>query len=271
MSIYAIGDIQGCFDDLMRLLDKIEFDENSDQLWFVGDFVNRGEKSLETLRFVKNLGSAAVTVLGNHDIHLLVTANFPERIKKKDTMHAIFAAPDCDELLDWLRHKPLFHYENGFGLLHAGLPPQWDLLQTIVMARLAEQALRANDYKNLLAQLYGNSPDLWTGELTGIEQIRFIINCFTRMRFCDKNGRLDFENSGELGSQSSNLKPWFELPQRKTYDTKLIFGHWSALGFHVSQNCYAIDTGCVWGRELTALQLDSDGVKRFSVACQNRK
>jgi bis(5'-nucleosyl)-tetraphosphatase (symmetrical) len=193
-----------------------------------------------------------------------VTANFPERIKRKDTMHAIFAAPDCDELVNWLRHKPLFHYENGFGLLHAGLPPQWDLLQTIVMAKLAEQALQADDYANLLAQLYGNSPNLWSGELAGIEQIRFIINCFTRMRFCDKNGRLEFENSGELGSQPPHLKPWFELPQRKTADVKLIFGHWSALGFYQSHNCYAIDTGCVWGRELTALRLDD--LTRFSVS-----
>ncbi len=271
MAIYAIGDVQGCFDDLVRLLDEIEFNEHSDQLWFVGDLVNRGEKSLETLRFIKNLGTAAVTVLGNHDIHLLITANFPVRIKKKDTLQAIFNAPDCDELLDWLRHKPLFHYENGVGLLHAGLPPQWDLLQTIVMARLAEQALQSEDYKTLLMQLYGNSPDLWTTELTGIEQLRFIINCFTRIRFCDKNGRLDFQNNGELGSQPSNLKPWFDVPQRKTADVKLVFGHWSALGFYATQNCYGIDTGCIWGRELTALRLDSNSVKRFSITSQNRK
>ena len=271
MAIYAIGDVQGCFDDLVRLLDEIEFNEHSDQLWFVGDLVNRGEKSLETLRFIKNLGTAAVTVLGNHDIHLLITANFPVRIKKKDTLQAIFNAPDCDELLDWLRHKPLFHYENGVGLLHAGLPPQWDLLQTIVMARLAEQALQSEDYKTLLMQLYGNSPDLWTTELTGIEQLRFIINCFTRIRFCDKNGRLDFQNSGELGSQPSNLKPWFDVPQRKTADVKLVFGHWSALGFYETQNCYGSDTGCIWGRELTALRLDSNNVKRFSITSQNRK
>jgi bis(5'-nucleosyl)-tetraphosphatase (symmetrical) len=264
MAIYAIGDVQGCFDGLMRLLDKIEFDKNTDQLWFVGDLVNRGAKSLESLRFIKNLGSSAVTVLGNHDIHLLVSANFPERIKRKDTMHAIFAAPDCDELVDWLRHKPLFHYENGFGLLHAGLPPQWDLAQAQAMAKLAEQALQADDYQTLLTQLYGNSPDLWSNELTDVELLRFIINCFTRMRFCDKNGRLDFENSGELGSQPSNLKPWFELPQRKTADVKIVFGHWSALGFYQSHNCYAIDTGCVWGRELTALRLDD--LKRFSVS-----
>lgn len=264
MAIYAIGDVQGCFDELQHLLDKIQFNEHSDKLWFVGDLVNRGVKSLETLRFIKNLGNSAVTVLGNHDIHLLVTANFPERIKRKDTMHAIFAASDSGELIDWLRFQPLFHYENSFGLLHAGLPPQWDLVHTQKMANLAENALRDSHYKNLLTELYGNSPDIWSDKLTGIEQIRFIINCFTRMRFCEKNGRLEFENSGELGSQPSHLKPWFELPQRKTADVKLIFGHWSALGFYQSHNCYAIDTGCVWGRELTALRLDD--LKRFSVS-----
>lgn len=264
MAIYAIGDVQGCFDELMRLLDKIQFDDKSDKLWFVGDLVNRGNKSLETLRFIKNLGSVAVTVLGNHDIHFLVTANFPEKIKRKDTMQAIFAAPDCEELVDWLRYQPLFHYENNFGLLHAGLPPQWDLTQVQTMANLAENALRSSNYKNLLTELYGNSPDIWSDELTGIEQIRFIINCFTRIRFCDENGKLEFENNGELGSQPANLKPWFELPQRKTADVKLISGHWSALGFYQSHNCYAIDTGCVWGRELTALRLDD--LKRFSVS-----
>lgn len=266
MSIYAIGDVQGCFDELLHLLDFIAFDEHSDQLWFVGDLVNRGKNSLETLRFVKNLGSAAVTVLGNHDIHLLVSASFPERAKKKDTLHAILNAPDCDELLDWLRQQPLFHYAHDFGLLHAGLPPQWDLAQTQKMARLAETALRGADYKQLLAQLYDNQPNVWSEDLTGIEQLRFIINCFTRMRFCDKEGRLDFENSGELGSQPAHLMPWFMLPERKTAQTKLIFGHWSALGFYAEKNCYAIDTGCVWGRELTALRLNADTIKRFSVS-----
>jgi bis(5'-nucleosyl)-tetraphosphatase (symmetrical) len=266
MAIYAIGDIQGCFDELLLLLDKISFNEQSDQLWFVGDLVNRGAKSLETLRFVKNLGAAAITVLGNHDIHLLVTATFPERAKKKDTLNAIFTAPDKDELLDWLRHRPLFHYENGFGLLHAGLPPQWDVAQTQAMATLAEAALRGADYQTFLAQLYGNQSDVWTDDLAGIDQLRFIINCFTRMRFCDKKGRLDFENSGEIGSQPAHLFPWFTLPERKSADTQLIFGHWSALGYHTQQNCFAIDTGCIWGRELTAIRLDSDSVQRFSVA-----
>lgn len=266
MSIYAIGDVQGCFDELLHLLDDIEFNEHSDQLWFVGDLVNRGDKSLETLRFVKNLGSAAITVLGNHDVHLLVSANFPERAKKKDTFQAIFHAPDKDELLDWLRQQPLFHYAHDFGLLHAGLPPQWDLAQTQAMATLAQNALRGDDYQNVLAQLYGNQPDLWSDDLDGIEQLRFIFNCFTRMRFCDPFGRLDFDHNGELGSQPTHLLPWFNVPERKTKQIKLLFGHWSALGYYANQNCYALDTGCIWGRELTALRLED--TQRFSIMSQ---
>ncbi len=271
MSIYAIGDVQGCYDELLHLLDFIAFDEHSDQLWFVGDLVNRGSHSLETLRFVKKLGSAAVTVLGNHDIHLLVSANFPERVKKKDTLNAVLNAPDCGELLDWLRQKPLFHYENGFGLLHAGLPPQWDLAKTQAMAALAQAVLRGSNYKILLSRLYDNQPDLWSEDLAGMEQLRFIFNCFTRMRFCDEHGRLDFQYSCELGSQPEHLIPWFMLPERKTAQIKLIFGHWSALGFYSKENCYAIDTGCVWGRELTALRLDGEIMQHFSVPAVDGK
>jgi bis(5'-nucleosyl)-tetraphosphatase (symmetrical) len=267
MAIYAIGDIQGCFDELQLLLEKIKFNEKHDQLWFVGDLVNRGAKSLETLRFIKNLGECAITVLGNHDVHLLVAAHFPERVKHKDTIQAILAAPDCAELLNWLRNRPLFHYDENLkiGLLHAGLPPQWDLAQTQKMARLGEAALQAND-KNFLAQLYGDLPNLWTEELTGIEQLRFIFNCFTRMRFCTENGQLDFIYNGNLGSQPSNLQPWFSVPHRKTANLKFIFGHWAALGFHQENNCFGIDTGCVWGNELTALRLDSGKFERFSVS-----
>lgn len=265
MAHYAIGDLQGCFDELLALLDKISFNQDNDILWFVGDLVNRGEKSLETLRFIKKLGDSAVTVLGNHDIHLLLTANFPEKVKRKDTLQTILDAPDCKELLNWLRTKPLFHYDDELriGLLHAGLPPQWNLAQTQAMAKLAEKALQANNYADFLGQLYGDFPDLWSEKLHGIEQLRFIFNCFTRMRFCEANGRLDFEYNGELGSQPKHLQPWFEIQNRKTANVQLVFGHWAALGFYEKNNCFAIDTGCVWGRELTALRLDSGKFERF--------
>ncbi|WAK02206.1 symmetrical bis(5'-nucleosyl)-tetraphosphatase [Methylobacter sp. YRD-M1] len=266
MSIYAIGDIQGCHDELLRLLDTINFNENTDQLWFAGDLVNRGPKSLETLRFVKALGNAAVTVLGNHDLHLLAAACSPEQAGKHDTLAPVLKAPDRDELLDWLRHRPLFHYNDDFCLLHAGLPPQWDFNKTRKMALFAEKVLRGPDFQRLLTHMYGNKPDIWSPTLTGMAKLRFIINCFTRMRYCDAYGRLDFINSGSLGSQPEKLMPWFQAPKRKSASLRIIFGHWSTLGYYEGNNCYAIDTGCLWGGQLTALKL-GEQVQRFSIDC----
>ncbi|MEI6145431.1 MAG: symmetrical bis(5'-nucleosyl)-tetraphosphatase [Methylococcales bacterium] len=267
MSIYAIGDIQGCFDDLLRLLDVISFNENSDQLWFAGDLVNRGPKSLETLRFVKSLGSSAITVLGNHDMHLLAASCLPKIANKKDSLTQVLDAPDRDELIYWLRHRPLLHYSNDFCLLHAGLPPQWDFKKAQKMAILAEQTLRDKDYEVFLKQMYGNKPNIWSPNLKGVARIRFVINCFTRMRYCDAQGRLDFVNSGPIGSQPSNLFPWFDAPKRKNADMRIIFGHWSSLGYYEGRNCYGIDTGCLWGGQLTALKLD-ESMHRFSIDCQ---
>lgn len=266
MSIYAIGDVQGCFDELQALLEHIDFNPHQDTLWFTGDLVNRGDYSLETLRFVKNLGASAVTVLGNHDIHLLMSANFPERIKKKDTLRHVLAAPDCGELLDWLRFQPFFHYENEMGLLHAGVPPQWDLATTQQMAALAQAALRDEDYRYALSALYSDQPNIWSDTLRGMAQLRFIVNAFTRMRFCTQDGQLDFDHNGELGSQPAHLMPWFEVPHRKIASTTLIFGHWAALGYYAKNNCYCVDTGCVWGRELSALRVDTQPMQKFSVS-----
>ncbi|HEY8034109.1 MAG TPA: symmetrical bis(5'-nucleosyl)-tetraphosphatase [Methylobacter sp.] len=270
MAIYAIGDIQGCFDELLRLLDTISFNEHNDQLWFAGDLVNRGPKSLETLRFVKSLGDSAITVLGNHDLHLLVASCAPKIANKKDTLLPVLEAPDRDELIHWLRHRPLFHFNDEFCLVHAGLPPQWDFKKTQKMALLAEKALKAPDYQVFLKQMYGNKPNLWSSGLKGVERLRFIINCFTRMRYCEVNGRLDFIHSGPPGSQPENLVPWFEAPKRKNADMRIIFGHWSALGYYEGPNCYAIDTGCLWGGQLTALKLDEQ-MQRFSIDCPEAK
>ncbi|MGZ5027337.1 MAG: symmetrical bis(5'-nucleosyl)-tetraphosphatase [Methylobacter sp.] len=270
MSIYAIGDIQGCFDELLRLLDTISFDEHADQLWFAGDLVNRGPKSLETLRFVKALGDSAITVLGNHDLHLLAASQAPKIANKKDSLLPILEAPDRDELIDWLRHRPLFHFNDDFCLLHAGVPPQWDFKKTQKMALLAENALQGPDYQAFLKQMYGNKPNIWSSNLKGVEKLRFIINCFTRMRYCDVNGRLDFVNSGPPGSQPKDLVPWFEAPKRKNTDMRIIFGHWSSLGYYEGSNCYAIDTGCLWGGQLTALKL-GEQVERFSIDCPEAK
>ncbi len=270
MSIYAIGDIQGCFDELLRLLDTIAFNEQSDQLWFAGDLVNRGPKSLETLRFVKSLGDAAITVLGNHDLHLLAASCVPKIARKKDSLLPVLEAPDSDELIHWLRHRPLFHFNDDFCLLHAGVPPQWDFKRTQKMAILAEQALRSVDYQVFLKQMYGNKPNIWSSDLKGFNRLRFIINCFTRMRYCDANGRLDFIYSGPIGSQPKSLVPWFDAPKRKNADMRIIFGHWSALGYHEGPNCYAIDTGCLWGGQLTALKL-GERVQRISIDCPEVK
>jgi len=271
MAIYAIGDIQGCFDELLRLLDAISFNEHSDQLWFAGDLVNRGPKSLETLRFVKSLGSAAITVLGNHDMHLLAASCAEQSPnKKKDTLSPVLEAPDRDELINWLRHRPFFHFNDEFCLVHAGLPPQWDFKKTRNMALLAEETLQAPEYRVFLKQMYGNKPNLWSASLKGPGKLRFIINCFTRMRFCDADGRLDFAHNGPLGSQPKNLFPWFGVPNRKNADMRVIFGHWSTLGYYEGPNCYAIDTGCLWGGQLTALKL-ADPVQRVSIDCQGLK
>jgi len=270
MSIYAIGDIQGCFDELLRLLDFIAFDEHTDQLWFAGDLVNRGPKSLETLRFIKSLGDSAVTVLGNHDLHLLAASCAPKIAHKKDSLLPILEAPDRDELIEWLRHRPLFHFNEDFCLVHAGLPPQWDFKKTQKMALLAEKALQGPKYQAFLKQMYGNKPNMWSSDLKGVDKLRFIVNCFTRMRYCDVNGRLDFVHSGPLGSQPKSLMPWFEVPKRKSANMRIIFGHWSSLGYYEGPNCYAIDTGCLWGGQLTALKL-GEQVQRFSIDCPEVK
>jgi bis(5'-nucleosyl)-tetraphosphatase (symmetrical) len=244
----------------------IAFNEQSDQLWFAGDLVNRGPKSLETLRFVKSLGPAAITVLGNHDMHLLAAACAEKSTHQKDTLSQVLDAPDREELIDWLRHRPLFHCNDDFCLVHAGLPPQWDLKKAQKMAFLAEKTLTSPDYRIFLKQMYGNKPNIWSANLKGNRKLRFIINCFTRMRFCDAEGRLDFANSGPLGSQPKNLFPWFEAPNRKNAELRVIFGHWSTLGYYEGSNCYAIDTGCLWGGKLTALKL-GDPVQRVSIDC----
>lgn len=270
MAVYAIGDIQGCYDELLRLLDVIEFNESDDQLWFAGDLVNRGPKSLETLRFVKSLGSAAVSVLGNHDLHLLATALRERRPGKKDSLTSILEAPDRDELLHWLRHRPLFHHNDAYCLVHAGLPPQWSFAMSHKMARMVENLLQGPDYRSFFKSMYGDRPAQWSEQLNSFEQARFAVNCFTRMRYCDADGKLDFSHKGPLGSQPEHLLPWFAVPGRKSTDKKIVFGHWSTLGYYEGYNCYAIDTGCLWGGELTALQLGQN-VTRYSVDCLQSK
>lgn len=260
MAVYAIGDIQGCLDELQRLLDKLRFDPAGDQLWFAGDLVNRGPKSLETLRFVKSLGKRAVTVLGNHDLHLLAIPEQTEKLKHKDTLRPILEASDREELFDWLRHRPLFYYDEktGFGLVHAGLPPQWDRDQALACSREVESVLQGDQRHDFFAHMYGNEPDIWSHNHTGWDRLRFSVNCFTRIRFCTPEGRLEFKHSGPPGSQPEGYLPWFRVPDRASRDTKIVFGHWSTLGLTTDiPEVFSLDTGCVWGGRLTALRIDA--------------
>lgn len=265
MATYAIGDIQGCHDELLALLDLINFKETSDTLWLTGDIVNRGPKSLETLRFVKNLPNKVV-VLGNHDIHLLALSC--GHLYEDHSLHEILNAPDCLELIDWLRIQPLVHYDTNlnYAMVHAGLPPSWDIQQAMDYAAEVEVLLHSPNYPELLQHIYGDTPVKWQQNLRGWDRLRFITNALTRIRFCSTAGELELTSKGQLGSQTSQYLPWFQIPNRASQNDKIIFGHWAALeGKAQGENIYALDTGCVWGGSLTAMRLD-DGQK-FSVAC----
>lgn len=256
MSTYAIGDVQGCYDQLQRLLDALTFDPARDRLWFVGDLVNRGPQSLAVLRFVKNLGDSAVTLLGNHDLHLLVVAEGVRKPHRGDTLNEILAAPDRDELLAWLRHRKMMHAESGYAMVHAGLLPQWTVDQALALGREVEEALRSDDYRSFLRKMYGNAPVLWRDKLSGYDRLRIITNAMTRLRLCAPDGTMEFSHNTGLQNLPPGFMPWYDVPDRRSRDTPLIIGHWAALGLVVRPDMFALDTGCVWGRQLSALRLE---------------
>jgi bis(5'-nucleosyl)-tetraphosphatase (symmetrical) len=266
---YAVGDIQGCHDELRALVARIGFKADRDQLWFTGDLVNRGPKSLETLRYVRSLEHNAIVVLGNHDLHLLALA-FGSRRKHKssDTLDAIFAARDRDALLEWLLALPLVHFDAGYGdlLVHAGLIPQWTAGEAVGLAREVESAL-ATDARALFDDMYGDQPDKWSESLFGANRMRFAINAFTRLRICTREGRMDLKMKGGLSQVKTPWRPWFEHENRLTRDVRVIFGHWSALGLVRSNGVVGLDTGCVWGGSLTALDLDTPNAEPVSTSC----
>jgi len=268
MAVYAIGDVQGCFDPLQRLLERIAFDPARDTLWFTGDLVNRGPASLEVLRRVRALGRSAVVVLGNHDLHLLAVAAGVSAHKVRDTFDDVLAAPDRDELLAWLRTRPLLHHDAGAGytLVHAGLLPQWDLADAQRLAHEAESALAA-DGSRFFRHMYGDLPDQWRDDLSGQARLRVIVNAFTRLRFCDAAGRMDLRPKGSLDTQAADLLPWFRVPGRRSRHLRIVFGHWSTLGSYDGDNVLGIDTGCVWGRALTAARLDAAAPVLIEVPC----
>ena len=264
MATFAIGDLQGCYEPLRRLLDALPFDARHDRLWFVGDLVNRGPDSLSCLRFVKQLGEAAITVLGNHDLHLLCVAEGVERSRPRDTLEAILEAPDRIALVEWLRHRPLLHVEHGCVLVHAGLLPEWTVPRAADLAREVEQALRGAGYRTLLERLYGDQPDRWSDELEGIDRLRTIVNAMTRLRVCDASGAMILRFKGEPGEASDEWIPWFDMPRRSS-DHTAVCGHWSALGLRIRPDLVSIDSGCVWGRCLTAVRLEDRAL--FQVDC----
>lgn len=270
MALYAIGDVQGCYDSLRQLLETIHFDPRRDRLWFTGDLVNRGPQSADVIRYVAGLGDRAVTVLGNHELHLLAIAAGCASASQEDTFDDILLAKDSEYLLSWITGLRLIHYDPdiGFALVHAGLLPQWTIAQAISLAAEVEVIVHGPGRNRFFGGMYGNTPDRWRDSLTGIDRWRVIVNAMTRVRFCYPDGRMDYRCNGPLGTQPHPLLPWFQIPKRRTRDIQIVFGHWSLLGRWQGDGVIGIDTGCLWGRELTAVRLDSDKPQFIGVPCR---
>ncbi|OON61287.1 bis(5'-nucleosyl)-tetraphosphatase (symmetrical) [Massilia sp. KIM] len=262
MKTYAIGDLQGCAHEAQLLLDRIHEDAGGEaRILFVGDLINRGPDSLTALRRMKALSESSngrvEALLGNHDLHLIAVAVGAQRVSRSDTLDEILAAPDRDELIAWLRRRPLAMFVDAHLLVHAGVPPQWDAAQTMALAGEVEAALRGEGWIDFLREMYGNQPARWDDGLTGMARLRCIVNALTRMRLCAPDGSMDFEHKESgTGPEGSGLLPWFVLPQRRTADVTVVFGHWSALGLVLRPNLVGLDSGCVWGGKLTAVCLD---------------
>jgi len=265
MPTYAIGDLQGCHASLLRLLDEIRFDPAADRLWMVGDLVNRGPDSLAVLRTVRGLGDAAISVLGNHDLHLLALAEGYGRAHKGDTLDEVLNAPDRDELLHWLRRQKLAVREGDVLMVHAGVLPDWTVADTMQRAAEAEATLQGAHYRDFFAQMYGNAPVAWNDGLQGVERLRVIVNAFTRLRYCSPAGEMEFHHKGTPGTQPAGWLPWFEVPGRRSAEATIVIGHWSTLGLINRGDLIALDTGCLWGGRLTAVRLEDRQV--FAVPC----
>lgn len=265
MPTYVIGDVQGCYSQLLELLERIELASSDAKLIFVGDLVNRGPHSLATLRHIQKLGSKASVLLGNHDLHLLAATHGIRQAHLTDTLDEILQAPDRDSLLEWLRHQPLARFENGYLFVHAGVLPQWTAEQTLKLASEVQAALRGPHWHAFLRGMYGNSPAKWDDNLVGADRLRCIVNALTRIRFCTQEGVMEFSTKEGSRAAPQGYLPWFEVPGRKTGNVPVVFGHWSTLGLMLRPNLIALDTGCVWGGKLTAVRLEDRSV--FQVEC----
>ena len=263
MATYAVGDVQGCYDELQALLERMAYQPARDRLWFVGDLVNRGPKSLAVLRFVRALGERAVTILGNHDLHLLAQYAGVERGRGNDTFADVLQAPDARELVDWLRARPMMHAEEGRAMVHAGLLPAWSVERALALGREVEASLRGPEYRQFLAGMYGDAPEVWRDALGGADRLRVIVNAMTRMRFCSRDGRMDLRAKGLVPPPGQAA--WFELrPAAESW--MLVCGHWSTLGLKLTPRLAALDSGCVWGGQLSALRLEDRAL--FQVPCR---
>jgi bis(5'-nucleosyl)-tetraphosphatase (symmetrical) len=262
MSTYVFGDIQGCFREMMALLDDVGFNSKTDKLWYVGDLINRGPDNLDTMRFIMDPQNNVTCVLGNHDLHFLAVASGCHKASKQDTFQDLLEAKELPDMIAWLRNTPLVHYEPDTKLVmvHAGLHPKWSISDAMQRAKEVEEVLKGDNYKNFLAKMYGNSPAKWKDDLNGMKRLRMITNYFTRMRYCKKKGRLDLTHKTQVAPKG--FKPWFKHPRMKQQDLTILFGHWASLEGKTGKvtNVQALDTGCVWGRKLTVLRLE-DGKK----------
>ena len=268
MATYAIGDIQGCYHAFTALLSRLQFNPKQDKLWLVGDLINRGSGSLEVLRWCYQHQQSIKMVLGNHDLHALAVAHQLKPAHKYDTLQAVIDAPDAHELLTWLRYQPLLiaQNENGHGyvMVHAGLLPQWTVDEALACSREIEAQLQADHYRDFLANMYGNKPNRWHADLAGIDRYRIITNAMTRMRICTAQGEMEFEFKGELQDIPQGYMPWFDVPGRLSAQDNIICGHWSALGLQQRDNIHALDTGCLWGGQLTAMCLETGAITQVN-------
>lgn len=271
MARFAIGDIQGCYHTLMQLLDEINFQEGTDELWLVGDIINRGNGSLEVLRWVYEHREQIRLVLGNHELHAIAVAHGVRPPHRFDTLAGIFAAPDGGTLLHWLRQQPLMILEPDYAMVHAGLYPQWTLAKAKRLAEEVEAVLSDANYVDFLFAMYGNTPAGWNDALVGVDRLRAIVNAFTRMRLCDAQGEMEFTFKGEVPDMPAGYFPWFQLPDRRSAGAQpILFGHWSALGLHQGDGVVALDTGCLWGRQLTSYNLDDGQIIQVGLDARDR-